>query len=202
MSTWTSKVSLLAVGFALAACGAGLSVTRNAPMQVRLPDGLVVAGARGWCVDRTTSRTQNGASTIVLGSCAAIAGNVLLPHPQIDGVVTISVESASVGTPTLEGLTEFLTSERGLAVLARDGRADSVDLLEMAPRDGALFLHALDASGGPLNTGADYWRALFDIEGRFVSVSLIPVANGALSRDQSLATLDAQINRLKAANIN
>ncbi|NNJ68774.1 MAG: hypothetical protein HKP54_12130, partial [Boseongicola sp.] len=51
-----------------------------------------------------------------------------------------------------------------------------------------------------LNTGADYWRAVFDIDGRFVSVSLMPNTPEQVSRAQSIATLDAQIDRLKAAN--
>jgi len=200
MSTWTSKVSLLAAGLMLAACSAGLNVTRNAPMQIQLPDGMVIAGARGWCIDQSTSQARSGAAVIVLGSCAAIARNALLPSPKIKAIVTISVEKESISTPPVESLAAFLTSEQGRALLARDGRAASLDLLEVATRDDTLFLHALDKSGGPLNAGEDYWRALFDIEGRFVTVSLINVANSPVSRNQSIATLNAQINQLKAAN--
>lgn len=200
MFTWTSKVSLLIAGCLLTACGAGLSVTRNAPVEVQLPDGLVVAGARGWCVDRSTSKAREGGAVVVLGSCAAIAGNALLPSPRVDGIVTISVENGTGAPASLADVAAFLATDQGRAVLARDGRAASVDLLEIAAADDALFLHALDKSGGPLNTGTDYWRAVFDIQGRFVSVSLTPNAPDEVSRAQSLATLDAQIDRLKAAN--
>ena len=201
MSTWTSKVSLLVAGLVLAACGPGLNVTRNAPAQIQLPDGLIVAGARGWCIDQTTSEARAGGAVIVMGSCAAIADNILLPSPRFDGVVTISVEDTSGATPSVDDVAAFIATDEGRAVLARDGRAESVDLLEVATADDALFLHALDTSGGPLNTGKDYWRVLFDIDGRFVTVSLTAFAPDEISRAQSIATLNAQIDRLKEANI-
>lgn len=200
MSTWTSKVALLVAGLALTACGAGLSVTRSAPMQVQLADGLIVAGARGWCVDRKTTKANASGAVVVLASCAAIADNALLPRPKFDGVVTISVEGSTETIPTVQEVAAFLTTDQGRAVLARDRRAQSVDLLEVATSNDALFLHALDTSGGPLNTGKDYWRAIFDIEGRFVSVSLTSVEPDQVSRATSLATLNAQIARLKSAN--
>ena len=200
MSTWISKASLLVAGFLLAACEAGVSVTRNAPMQVQLADGLIVAGARGWCVDQTTSKAREGGVVVVLGSCAAIANNALLPSPRIDGVVTISVETGAGVAPPVRDVAAFLSTEQGRSALARDGRAESVELLEVAAQDDAVFLHALDTSGGPLNTGADYWRALFNIDGRFVSVSLAPNEPDQITRTQSIATLDAQIDRLKSAN--
>lgn len=200
MSTWTSKAALLVAGVTLAACGAGLNVTRSAPMQVQLPDGLIVAGARGWCVDQSTSKASSGGAVVVLASCAAIADNALLPRPSFDGVVTISVEDTAETTPSVQDVATFFSTDQGRAVLARDGRAESVDLIEVATSDEALFLHALDTSGGPLNTGEDYWRAIFDIEGRFVSVSLTSVEPDQVSRATSLATLNAQIDRLKSAN--
>ena len=200
MSTWTSKVTLLVAGLALAACGAGFNVTRSAPMQVQLPDGLIVAGARGWCVDKSTSRANSGGAVVVLASCAAIADNALLPSPRFEGVVTVSVEESGETIPSVQDVAAFLSTSEGRAVLARDGRPESVDLLEVATSDDTLFLHALDTSGGPLNTGDDYWRAIFDIEGRFVSVSLTSVEPKQVSRATSLATLNAQIARMKSAN--
>jgi len=200
MSTWTSKVSLLVASLVLAACGDVLNVTRNAPVRVQLPDGMVVAGARGWCVDRATSQTSSGAAVVVLGSCAAIARNAFLPSPQIDGVLTVSVEEESSTPPSLSDLAGFLSSEQGRAVLARDGRAASIQLLEIATQNDTLFLHALDTSGGPLNTGENYWRALFDIEGRFITISLVTAPPEQASRNLSIATLNAQVKQLKAAN--
>lgn len=200
MSTWTSKVSLLVAGWILTACGASVSVTRNAPMQVQLADGMIVAGAHGWCVDKTTSKAREGGAVVVLGSCAAITNNALLPSPRVAGVVTISVENGTGGAPPVRDVAVFLSTDQGRAALARDGRAESVELLEVAAQNNTLFLHAFDTSGGPLNTGSNYWRALFDIDGRFVSVSLAPNDPDQVSRAQSIATLDAQIDRLKAAN--
>ena len=200
MSTWTSKVILAGLAFGLAACGAALNVTRNAPMQVQLTDGLIVAGARGWCVDESTSRARDGTTVIVLGSCAAIAGNALLPKPSVEGVLTIAVEDEAETTPDVDSLAAFLSSTQGRALLARDGQASSISLLEMSKSEDALFLHALDQSGAPRSAAEDYWRALFDIDGRFVTISLITLADRPISRRQGLRTLNAQVDRLKAAN--
>ena len=200
MSTWTSKVILAALAFGLAACDAAMNVTRSAPMQVQLTDGLIVAGARGWCVDEATSRSRSGTTVIVLGSCAAIADNALLPKPTVEGVLTIAVEAEADTTPDVDSLATFLASPEGRALLARDGQASSISLLEMSKSEDALYLHALDQSGAPRNAAEDYWRALFDIDGRFVTISLITLADSPISRHQGLRTLNAQVDRLKAAN--
>jgi len=203
MSIWTSKsVAALAAVAALAGCAGGFNITRNAPEQIRLPDGLVVAGARGWCIDQTTTRTGGDASVVVLGSCAAIAQDALLPRPLVPGVVTVSVEDAATGVPPADTLEAFLVTAPGRAALARDGRATSVDILETRRSGETLYLHAVDRSGWPRSVAQDYWRALFDIDGRFVTVSLVGLSKTPISRDDGLATLDAQIERLVDVNSN
>jgi hypothetical protein len=49
MSTRTSSLVLVSI-LGLAACDAGGMVSR-APTRIVLPDGIVVAGADGWCID-------------------------------------------------------------------------------------------------------------------------------------------------------
>jgi len=93
-------------------------------------------------------------------------------------------------------------TEPGRAALARDGRAASVDILETRRSGETLYLHAIDRSGGPRAAAEDYWRALFDIDGRFVTVSLVGLTATPISRDEGLATLAAQIERLVDVNSN
>ena len=45
-----------------------------------------------------------------------------------------------------------------------------------------------------------FWRALFDLEGRFVSVTLYGLQNQPIEPDDGLATLEAQVDQLIAAN--
>ena len=195
----SSLVAALAALF-LAACDGDFNLTRNAPAAIALPDGLIIAGARGWCIDPATPRTRGEAAVVVLGSCAANAGNALWPRAPVQGIVTIAVEEPAADAPPAEALEAYLATENGRAALARNGRADSLDILETRRRDDTLFLHAIDRSGWPRDTAEDYWRALFDIDGRFVTVSLVGAADASISRDAGLATLQAQIDRLKAAN--
>ncbi len=198
-----SKRAFAALFFVvLSACDAGLNVTRKAPEAVALPDGLVIAGARGWCVDSASTQTRNDATTVVFGSCAAIAQNALLPRPPVRGVVTVSVEEAANGTPPAEMLEAFLITDQGRSALARDGQATSVDILETRADDNTLILHAVDRSGWPVNAAEDYWRAVFDIEGRFVTVSLVGLSREPIGRADSIAALEAQIDRLRNANAN
>ena len=198
-STWISKATLLAGVLALAGCDQAMNVTRSAPQQVRLADGLVVAGARGWCVDQETTQASADAAVVVLGSCAAIAGNPIAPRPDVPGVVTVSVDGVEDGVPRAEALEQFFSTAFGRAALARDGRPDSVTILETRRQGDLLFLHAEDKSADSAQA-EDYWRALFGVNGRFVTVSLVGLSDQPIPRDKGLSTLAAQVRRLKSAN--
>lgn len=200
MSTWTFKGVLAAATLGVAACGSGINMTRDIPDTVRLPSGVVVEGSRGWCVDEGTLKTDAAASVVVFGSCAAIAKNALLPRPSVPGVITVSVDNAASGTAPADVLDAFFATTQGRAALARDGRAESVRILESRQSDDALFLHAIDRSGRPTSAAEDYWRAIFDIDGRFVTISLVGLSDEPIDRDAGLRTLKAQVKRLRAAN--
>lgn len=207
MSTRTSKALLLLAALAVAGCdGAlpafdGLNVTRRAPERIALPGGVVVAGAKGWCVDGDTTRASGDAAVVVLGSCAAIAGNAFAPRPKVPGVVTVSIERAVGAIPPASDLEAFFATDAGRAALARDGRAESVRILETRREDGLLFVHAEDRSAGSVpGVSTDFWRALFVMDGRFVSVSLVGLTAKPIARRDGLATLEAQVDELKTAN--
>jgi hypothetical protein len=193
-----SKFAWLAAGL-LAACGSSQEVSRNAPTRIELPDGLIVAGADGWCVDETTSRADGSASVVVLGSCAAIAGDALRPRPEVPGVVTVSVEAETGAVPDSETLETFFTSEAGRAVLARNGRAESVAILATQKAEGLLFLRASDASAAP-GASKETWRALFGLGGRFVAISFYSRLEDSIDPEDGLATLIAHVEELRAAN--
>lgn len=207
MSTPIFKPSILVAALALAGCdGAlgdlgGFNVTRSAPERIELADGLVVAGARGWCIDARTTRIVGQTSVVVLGSCAAIANNAFQARPAVPGVVTVSVENEAGDVPPVEALETFLSSDVGRAALARDGRAASVEILERRREDDLLLVHVEDQSIAP-STGAssDYWRALFGLDGRFVTVSLTGLVSRPIDARDGFAALIAQVEQIKAAN--
>lgn len=201
MSTPISKALLAAAALLLAACDGGYNVTKSAPGRIQLPDGLIVSGARGWCVDTSTSRTGRDTSVVVLGSCAAIAGNAFAPRPDVPGVVTVSVETTRGDVPPVDVLQTYLASAAGRATLARNGKAGSVRILDSRRTGDMLLVHIRDASGRPA-PGADneYWRALFGLDGRFVTVSLVGLEGRPIDEDKGFETLVDQVEKLRAAN--
>ena len=194
-----SKLSIALCALLIGGCAEGFNVTRNAPSSIQLPNGTVVAAARGWCVDTSTSRARGDTAVVVLGSCAALASNALAPRPDVPGVVTVSVESEAGVSPSPKELETFFVSDAGRAALAHDGRAESVDILETRREDDLFILQAEDQSALP-GASPVTWRALFDLEGRFVSVSLYGLSDRPIGRSEGLQTLEAQVDRLIAAN--
>ena len=205
MFTRTFKVCALVAGFALAACDGGFegfNVTRSAPERIELPDGLIVSGTAWWCVDTRTTRTNGQTSVVVLGSCAAIAKNAFAPRPDVPGVVMVSVENEAGSIPDAEILEGFLLSDIGRAALARDGKAESVKILESRRADDLLLVHVEDRSFRQVR-GADtsYWRALFGLDGRIVTVSLVGLSNKPIETPLGFETLSAQVDEIRTANI-
>ncbi len=198
MPTFKAALAPLAC-LVLAACAGGLGQSRNAPSQIELPDGTIVAGANGWCIDEATSRARGGTNVVVLGSCAAIAGEAAAPRPSVPGVVTVSVEAEPGNMPDGETLQKFFVSENGRAALARDGKPESVAILETRLEDDLLYLHAADASAAP-GASNEIWRALFGLSGRFIVVSFYSRAEDAIEAEDGLNMLAAQVARLRAAN--
>ena len=185
---------------ALSGCSSNpFAVSRAAPTSIELPDGMVVTGASGWCVDPSVSRPSGDTAVVVLGSCAAIGQNALAPRPDVPGVVTVSVEREGAGAPTPAELESFFVSETGRAALARDGRAESVEILETRTENNHLILHTEDRKPLP-GASPRTWRALFALGGRFVSVTLYGLLDEPFDPDDGLATLEAQVARLIAAN--
>lgn len=205
MSTWTSEARPLlpALALAMAGCGAGIPVTRSAPEAVLVAgDSVVVAGPPGYCVDEAASGDRAGGAFVLLGSCASIARNAALPHPAQPGVLTVTVSGfgGTAGAPLPETLAAYFGTEQGRAALSRDGRAETVEVVETRIDGGALYLHARDAGGRARGMADDYWRALFSVNQRLVTLSVNAFSATPLSPRAGLGTLDAFADRIRAAN--
>lgn len=174
-------------------------VSRKAPESIRLSDGTVVAGPRGWCVDPSTTRAGPETAVVVLGSCAAIAGNASAPEPSVPGIVTVSLEREKGEVPNARELAAYLATKQGRALLALDGRPESVRILETLVKGDKVFLRFRDKSVSP-GTSSETWRALFDLGGRFASVSLYAQEGEAIDRDEGFAAISDQVDRLAAVN--
>lgn len=191
------RIALLSLLFAITGC-AEMEVGRRAPEAIALPDGIIVAGARGWCVDRRSTSVRRETSVVVLGSCASLGGDVAAP---LDGIVTVTVGSEGGAPPGAVALESFFATEGGRAALALDGRAESVKVIESRREGDRLYLNSADESTTrPEALSKESWRALFGLEGRFVSVSFVSPSNRPAPREAGLRTVAAQVDALFAAN--
>lgn len=206
-STWTSSGICLAAALGLAACADGVETGRAlgfgaAPERVFVVDQAVaVAGPPGYCVDDRVSRADEGQAFVLLASCASISRDPRQPKPGVPGLLTVSV--AQVGQPDqlallIPRMDDFFRSQEGRAALSRSGEAQSVDILEIRQGKDSLYIHARDRAAGLSPAIRDeYWRALFDVNGRLVTASVTAFAARPIAEAASVAMLDALTARIR-----
>ncbi len=198
-----------AMGF-LAACVGGPGVGMGALGFARAPErvvvaskSIVIAGPRGYCVDRSATRDRADGAFVLLGSCASIANNARAAAPRIPGVLTASVSDRSGAdiSASLDELEAFFNSTEGRAALAHDGQAGSITILSTRRRKGAFYLHVRDDSENRVASLAPiYWRGLFDVRGRIVTVTVTGFKDRPMSAAVGLATLNAFAARIRREN--
>ncbi len=197
MTRLRSPFRWLGVLIVLAACSGAGRGPSPVPIrkEERLPlHGVTLAGPRGFCVDSRSSDVNADPAVVVFGNCAAISGNPFSEQPKKPALLTASVArlsapEAAIGA-TMSAVDGFLRSGKGRAVLSRDGRAESVDVLESLAEDGAYYVRIKDRSP-PAVPGADatYWRSYFDLGANVVSASITGFERKPLDRDEGLALL-------------
>lgn len=210
MSIWISKSLLGAAALmALAAC----QMTDPPPSRFSGPpparmgvagEQVIVAGPRGFCIDREVSRdAQGGAALAVLSACRGLGGGLLGPAPSQSAVLTAAV--AAKGRlididAAAAGLDRYFQSDRGRAALSRSGKAATIRIREGFAENGAFLLYLTDSTA--FSWGAvqpEYWRALLQVGGRMVTVAVLAVPESPLSRDAGLSLLREFIASLRNA---
>lgn len=194
------RSAALAALLALAGCAGGLSL--GAPETVAVADGaLTVAGPAGYCVDRRLSRTGGPEAFVVLGACNAFSPVAARPRGT-PAVLTATLSAEPAAPPEPGALERFLRSPPGLAAISRAGRAETVEILSARGEDGVLVLHIRDTSAGAEGPATDpvYWRAVFGLNGRLVTATVLAFASRPISRDQGFRLLADFVARLRAAN--
>jgi hypothetical protein len=115
-------------------------------------------------------------------------------------LVAQNAESGSIATvmPLMEA---FLATPAGRATLARSGRGEDVEIIETRKRGDVLYIRARDTSRDSLKDIDDvYWRALFDLRGRLVTVTVLGVAGRPVSSEAGFDALELLVRRLKLEN--
>jgi len=203
-----ARAGLLIGALALAGCddvAGGALFDPRAPAQVRVVhDTIAIVGPAGFCIDPRETRDGRDGAFVLLAGCASITRSPRQPKPGVSAILTATVageESSRTIAGSTGRLKTFFTSSAGRAALSRSGKADSVKVLETAARKGVFYIHARDSSGGArAGAGADYWRAMLDVGGRIVSVSLLAVDDHPVAGDEGFATLQSFVGRIRAAN--
>ncbi len=202
-------IARIAITLALAAlsgCAALPDVSMggaSAPRSLLVADESIrVAGPSGYCIDPQSLDDANSRAFILLGSCASISGRALAPAPPRPALLTASISASDVQIgPVLERLPAYFASPAGRAVLARDGNAGSVELLESRLEGDLLLLHARDESPNRISgLEPEYWRALFDLNGRLITLSIHEFEGKPLPDGTALRTLRAFAERLRQIN--
>jgi hypothetical protein len=214
MSTWISesharlRAALFVMTAVLAGCAGlpdiaagGFGLSGRAVERAALAGGeVLIAGPPGFCVDRSTIRDDESGAFVLLGSCASISNSTRAPAPAVPAVLTVPVSprSGSAISAAIDGLEPYFASEAGLAALARDGRAASVEVLDTRREGGAFYIRLRDTSGTHGDLQQVYWRGLFDVNGRIVTISVTGFANRPISSQAGLALLETFAARIRS----
>ncbi len=179
---WTVALSLVLAGCALPGA---------APRQVQVLDGAVLVRApQFYCVDQQSAPSSSDTAVVLIGRCNA------------DGHVAAALLTVTVGPAASSGvmlapdeaLRGFMASAAGRRVLARSGRAGDVEVVSSGVADGILLLHLLDREAG------DYWRAIFGVNGRLITISASGAVGVPLTPDEGRKLVQQSVDALRAAN--
>ncbi|MEM9349869.1 MAG: hypothetical protein AAGA47_06380 [Pseudomonadota bacterium] len=93
--------------------------------------------------------------------------------------------------------------EENPALLARSGKPEDVELLDLSRSDLAVYANIVDqSSGGPEGVSPRHWKAALDVAGRGIVISVFGKSDGPvpglagkrLARDTAQAMLDVNID--------
>lgn len=177
----------------------------TSPQVTRVAGGNVtIAGPQGYCVNRNAVQNEADSGVVMMASCAALSKSGTAPHPVAPAVLVASVSSPEGAVPiaqSLPQLTRFFRSDLGRASLSKSGKANTVRLLDISSVDGMLILHARDRSPGLAESLQDeYWRALFDLDGRTISATVYSTHSRPISSDSGQQLLLHFVQQIKSAN--
>lgn len=153
---------------------------------------VTIAGPSGFCVDPATLRDEEESAFVLLGNCAAIARSSRQPQPEVRALLTAAVQELEAVSIRDQGsqVAEFLKTEEGRALLSRTGDATSVGILNARKSGDVLYLHAYDKSPGYVpGMASEQWRAMFDLDGAIISLTVLGFEDEPLSADTGMATV-------------
>ncbi len=165
--------------------------------------GVKIAGPEGFCIDPKYRKASGDTAFVLLASCAAITGSSRAQAPSHPAVLLASVggPTSSPVTENLNDLDGLLRSETGRELLSRANDPSTVEVLESFAMDDTLFLRVRDTSPNDQPGLADeYWRAITDIKGSGVTLSVMGSSAQPIKANQGLEIVRSYVTQVKARN--
>ena len=184
---------LVLITAAMAACAEGTvayaDTQRWVPERIKVANGAVImAGPAGYCIDTSASRDGKQGAFVLFGSCASLSDSPKGKRPQIPAILMATVASRdSNSTPfraTFRAMANFLSSPAGRAALSRNGRAESVKIMQIIAAGDVLYIHASDkAPAKGQNVEAEYWRALISVKDKLITLTVLGLKDHPLASE-------------------
>ena len=200
----------VAACLALVGCDGLPAATGSAPASPDAPHRIgvsnrvvVISGPAGYCIDKAVARDTADGAFVLLGSCAALAQSAAAGQPVAPAILTASVSPAGAQPigGQLPALNAYFLSGEGRAALSRSGRAQSVTVAQAWGSGGVFYLVAQDSSpSGGQRLQSTFWRAVFDVKGRIVTLNVAGLKNQPLGPEAGRATLEAFVRQVQREN--
>jgi hypothetical protein len=194
MSTWISKAVLFSL--LLSGCvmpdGTGGTQASNggAERQVLLFADINLAGPAGYCPLPDTQRLLDDASFVAFAPCNGKLGAVLAATVGSDG----SAAGIALKSSTLE---PYFNTEEGKAALRGEGSRDGISVHEVSDYKEAVVLRLTRVAQ---NKQSDSWRALMQINGRLVTLSVRPRQGMTMSTATGSRMVSRFVDAMRKAN--
>jgi hypothetical protein len=205
----TVRVSVLIMMVAMSACQMTLPDigrgARKAPETLRLSaSNLKVTAPEGYCIDLESHTERDGASFLLMASCAPLRGKSGEEEHGKTTLLTVTVtppfNEANAVTPAT--LDTFFQTPDGKKMLAHSGASEDIDVLWSGTEADAFLIHARDASGERVpGLATDYWRAMTVLEGRLLSVTSARFVQAQTPNPTPKAIVQQLVSNIRASNI-
>ncbi|SDJ69951.1 hypothetical protein [Aliiruegeria lutimaris] len=166
-----------------------------------LDESLVISAPRGYCIDPLASLSGHRAAFVLMASCRSVTGDLRAARPEIQGLLTTSVDGHVGPFPSQGDLSRFFGSATGRAALSRSGNAEAMELGAMFSRSGVLFLRADERGEDPALGGAS-WRAVFELKGHMVTATLRDLVGQPIKDSEGFRIVEELVDAILSANPN
>ncbi len=189
MSIWTSKALLVAVLLSGCVAADGGTGTSAPPRTIAL-GGLKVAGPQGFCPVQNARQRVGNAEFVALAPCDGGQGAIL--------AATIGAPGSADGLRlTSAVLAPYFGTPEGQRALRGEGSTDVIKVHEVQDLGGAVVLRLTRDGAGQ---GRDSWRALMQVQGQLITLTVRPRQGGSLPASEGQRLISRFVTAMRRVN--